>query len=410
MHSYAGKSQQSRSKAVRHSVIQKQSGGESVFQFVNRRAEAITQGKQQAMAENNPQIKQLHAYQEMANNCLQAKQGASVQTMADNYSAQHQLPIQKKENKTGLPDKLKTGVENLSGYSMDDVKVHYNSNKPAQLQAHAYAQGTNIHLGPGQERHLPHEAWHVVQQKQGRVKPTMQMQGASINDDGSLEREADLMGGRALQMKVEGERKARYDSYGVNNGNLSIQLYATLDDVKKTGEKILGHKVELLDEEAEQNQAPTQKMVAQRLINAPVSLNNPYTFQVEPGDIGTGTATTPATRAFVNGPGAPLAPTATFSYGFFPGGGAWIAGAAPGPLNIAPNPPPLGGNYDAGHALGRQNGGLGHVNAWVFPQDRNVNRGWAGTFPLWRAHENAFRAGVAALPPGGFGIWHVTLP
>ena len=45
---------------------------------------------------------------------------------------------------------------------MDDVNVHYNSNKPAQLQAHAYAQGTDIHLGPGQEKHLPHEAWHVV--------------------------------------------------------------------------------------------------------------------------------------------------------------------------------------------------------------------------------------------------------
>ena len=46
-------------------------------------------------------------------------------------------------------------------------------------------------LGSGQEAHLPHEAWHVVQQKQGRVKPTLQMKGAAINDDGALEREAD---------------------------------------------------------------------------------------------------------------------------------------------------------------------------------------------------------------------------
>ncbi|HCC51392.1 MAG TPA: hypothetical protein DEQ30_04490, partial [Porphyromonadaceae bacterium] len=72
-------------------------------------------------------------------------------------------------NKTGLPDDLKTGIENLSGYSMDDVRVHYNSGKPAQLQALAYTQGTDIHVAPGQEKHLPHEAWHVVQQKQGRV-------------------------------------------------------------------------------------------------------------------------------------------------------------------------------------------------------------------------------------------------
>ena len=102
--------------------------------------------------------------------------------------------IQKKANNTGLPDNLKTGIENLSGYSMDDVKVHYNSGKPAQLQALAYAQGSNIHIAPGQEKHLPHEAWHVVQQKQGRVTPTTQMKGVQINDNKDLEAEADRMG------------------------------------------------------------------------------------------------------------------------------------------------------------------------------------------------------------------------
>ncbi|WP_305982798.1 eCIS core domain-containing protein [Roseivirga thermotolerans] len=107
-------------------------------------------------------------------------------------------PVQKKSNLTGLPDQLKTGIENLSGHSMDDVKVHYNSSKPAQLQAHAYAQGNQIHLAPGQEKHLPHEAWHVVQQKQGRVKPTMQFQHkVNINDDAGLEKEADVMGEKA---------------------------------------------------------------------------------------------------------------------------------------------------------------------------------------------------------------------
>ena len=62
------------------------------------------------------------------------------------------------ENRTGLPDNLKAGVERLSGMAMGDVRVHYNSAKPAQLQALAYTQGTDIHVGPGQERHLPHEA------------------------------------------------------------------------------------------------------------------------------------------------------------------------------------------------------------------------------------------------------------
>ena len=85
---------------------------------------------------------------------------------------------------------------------MDDVKVHYNSAKPAQLNAHAYAQGTDIHIASGQEKHLPHEAWHVVQQKQGRVQPTTLMKAkVPINDDQGLEKEADVMGARALQMK-----------------------------------------------------------------------------------------------------------------------------------------------------------------------------------------------------------------
>ncbi len=86
-----------------------------------------------------------------------------------------QLERQAKPNNTGLPDNLKSGIENLSGMSMDNVKVHYNSAQPAQLNALAYAQGSDIHVAPGQEQHLPHEAWHVVQQAQGRVKPTMQM-------------------------------------------------------------------------------------------------------------------------------------------------------------------------------------------------------------------------------------------
>ncbi|MBI3134469.1 MAG: DUF4157 domain-containing protein [Bacteroidetes bacterium] len=127
----------------------------------------------------------------------------SAASLTDN---RQQSVIQKKAtNTTGLPDTLKSGIENLSGHSMDDVKVHYNSDKPAQLNAHAYAQGTDIHVASGQEKHLPHEAWHVVQQKQGRVKPTLQMKGkVNFNDDAGLEKEADVMGDKAMQLKLTG--------------------------------------------------------------------------------------------------------------------------------------------------------------------------------------------------------------
>lgn len=99
-----------------------------------------------------------------------------------------------------LPVNLKNGIEALSGISMDGVKVHLGSGKPAQLNALTYAKGTDIHLEPNQEEHLPHEAWHVVQQKQGRIKPTTQLKpNVIVNDDADLEKEADEMGSKAAK-------------------------------------------------------------------------------------------------------------------------------------------------------------------------------------------------------------------
>lgn len=133
---------------------------------------------------------------------IQAKRIAGRLPTRDLHQGLHttQLKAEPAPNRTGMPDTLKTGVESLSGMSLDHVKVHYNSDKPSQLGALAYAQGSEIHVSPGQERHLPHEAWHVVQQAQGRVKPTMQMKdGVAVNDDTGLEHEADVMGARALK-------------------------------------------------------------------------------------------------------------------------------------------------------------------------------------------------------------------
>ncbi|WP_293063881.1 DUF4157 domain-containing protein [Okeania sp. SIO2B3] len=137
-------------------------------------------------------------------------------------------------NKTGLPDRLKAGVENLSGYSLDNVRVHYNSSKPAQLQALAYTQGTDIHVAPGQEKHLPHEAWHVVQQMQGRVKPTMQMKGnLNVNDDAVLEKEADVMGGKIKEL-------SSYSGYTVPDSlvknNFGVVGQQTILNIKNSSE------------------------------------------------------------------------------------------------------------------------------------------------------------------------------
>lgn len=105
-------------------------------------------------------------------------------------------PVQAKTeaHSTGIPEGMKQKYESISGFSFSDVQVHYNSHKPAQLQALAYTQGNDVYMAPGQERHLEHELGHVVQQKAGMVTATTSIGGMAVNDDPELERQADRIG------------------------------------------------------------------------------------------------------------------------------------------------------------------------------------------------------------------------
>ena len=96
----------------------------------------------------------------------------------------------KNTNRTGIPNNLKSNVENASGISMDDVRVHYQSDMPKKIKALAYTQGQEVYIAPGQEEHLEHELGHVVQQKQGKVSPTDKRYGLPFNTDMALETEA----------------------------------------------------------------------------------------------------------------------------------------------------------------------------------------------------------------------------
>lgn len=109
---------------------------------------------------------------------------------AGNQAVLLQMAVPEKAD-TGIPEELKARVENRSGFSLDDVKVHYNSDKPGKVGALAYTQGSQVYIGQGQEHNLAHELGHVIQQKEGRVRATGTVNGQSLNDDISLEREAD---------------------------------------------------------------------------------------------------------------------------------------------------------------------------------------------------------------------------
>lgn len=170
-------------KAAR--TIQQKQDGSGALQFVD----------------NRPVNQLLQRVSEEDEDALQGKFETPVQRVEEDEDEASQMKadttVQQKPNNTGLPDNLKAGVESLSGFSLDDVKVHYNSSQPATVQALAYTQGTDIHVAPGQEQHLPHEAWHVAQQMAGRVDPTTEVAGMPVNDNVGLEHEADVMGAKA---------------------------------------------------------------------------------------------------------------------------------------------------------------------------------------------------------------------
>lgn len=179
--------------------------GKGTFQFNARRPETAPLNRLQALADSSPQVARLGALQAMADSGYSVAALGRHDALQGRFATvQCQPETPHRPNHTGLPDNLKAGIESLSGISMDSVRVHYNSPQPAQLNALAYTKGADIHVAPGQERHLPHEAWHVVQQAQGRVKPTLQLkEGVPVNDDRGLEREADEMGAKALQQKSD---------------------------------------------------------------------------------------------------------------------------------------------------------------------------------------------------------------
>ncbi|WP_291601415.1 DUF4157 domain-containing protein [Bacteroides sp.] len=184
---------------VARTIQQKQDGG-GALQFVDNRMVNTLLQRVGLEDEEGFQMKTAQLQSDEEEDTLQGKFEPTVQRAEDDEEGlqmKADTVFQQKPNNTGLPDNLKAGVESLSGFSMDDVKVHYNSSQPATVQALAYTQGTDIHVAPGQERYLPHEAWHVAQQLAGRVEPTTEVGGMPVNDNIGLEHEADVMGARA---------------------------------------------------------------------------------------------------------------------------------------------------------------------------------------------------------------------
>ena len=195
-----------RNKVAR--IIQQKRGGKSALEFADNRQNRMLQALAEPVQRLEDEDEMLQGKfenpvqrEEDEAELLQGKFEQPAQRLGDEedhelMQGKFETPEQKR-NETGMSDNLKAGIEDLSGFAMDDVRVHYNSPEPATVQALAYTQGTDIYVAPGQEQHLPHEAWHVAQQMAGRVEPTTEVSGLPVNDCIELEHEADVMGARA---------------------------------------------------------------------------------------------------------------------------------------------------------------------------------------------------------------------
>lgn len=118
------------------------------------------------------------------------------------YGIKNPAPVRLGQNNTGIPIGMQRRFEAFSGFSFDDVKVHYNSDKPAQLQALAYTQGNRVYMASGQEKHLEHELGHVVQQKAGRIHATEQRGSLPVNTSAALEAQADAYARESRMMPL----------------------------------------------------------------------------------------------------------------------------------------------------------------------------------------------------------------
>lgn len=154
--------------------------------------------------------------------------------------APFQLKPAKSQN--GMADDLRSKMENAFQADFSNVNIHQNSQNAQNIGALAYTQGNDVHFAPGQfkpnthagQELIGHELTHVIQQRNGRVKPTTQAGGMLVNDDKNLEGEADNMGRKAaaFQLKKNDDSSTKFFAPARNNFSKNIQAKSATIQMK----------------------------------------------------------------------------------------------------------------------------------------------------------------------------------
>ncbi|MEM7102180.1 MAG: DUF4157 domain-containing protein [Bacteroidota bacterium] len=138
---------------------------------------------------------------------------------------------QKKGNKTGMPDGVKSKMETAFQSDFSNVKMIPNSNKAFDIGAQAFAQGNEVHFAPGKfnpnthegQELIGHELAHINQQQEGRVQANSQLKGQPFNDQSNLEKEAEQSGKKAASASSVTKNPAKYRGGSKNKPSNTIQ-------------------------------------------------------------------------------------------------------------------------------------------------------------------------------------------
>ena len=132
------KTQADQTKEQQHTPVRQQAqkapSTGATATLADNRSQTVQQRQLLTGIRQSPQVMQANAMQERMNHSPRTQKDASLLASMQSRAEAKAASVQRMVNNTGLPDRLKSGIEQLSGYSMDDVKVHYNSPKPANCK------------------------------------------------------------------------------------------------------------------------------------------------------------------------------------------------------------------------------------------------------------------------------------
>jgi len=113
------------------------------------------------------------------------------EVLSSDFDGSLQELIQSAQQEDEQVLQMKQAAQDVTGVDYSNVDVELDSSDPEKLNAKATRQGKDIKIGKGNEESLPHELAHI---QQGKVPVTTQKDGMPINDDESLEKQADKVG------------------------------------------------------------------------------------------------------------------------------------------------------------------------------------------------------------------------